>query len=41
MSTKSKGIDWEDINIKAGIAFSIGTVAIAILIYLIVQVQRS
>ena len=40
MSAKDKRIDWEDINIKAGIAFTIVSVGIAIIAYLIVQVQK-
>lgn len=35
-----KGIDWEDVNIKAGIAFTIVSVGIAVLVYLIFQVQK-
>lgn len=39
MSTKSKRIDWEDWNIKVGIAFTIVGVGIAIIAYLIVKVS--
>ena len=35
----AKKIDWEDMNIKAGIAFTIVSVGIAIITYLIFQVQ--
>lgn len=39
MSIKSKRIDWEDINIKAGVAFTIVLVGIAVISYLLVKVN--
>ena len=40
MSTNNKRIDWEDINIKAGIAFTIVGIGIAIVAYLLVKVNQ-
>lgn len=35
MRVKSQKIDWEDINIKAGIAFTLASVAIVLIVYLL------
>lgn len=35
MSTKHQRIDWEDINVKAGIAFTLASVASVLIVYLL------